>query len=167
MPLFDRGRFGTVLEASKELLEVFGEGSEPEWRARFGRTLQTRYDERLFGMHFDIESYLESAAKKFIRNFDPCSYLYLSRAIDWYDISEGFEDMTAAFADIQLESVKVIGVETDSLWPVHQQIEIDDLFSEHGVDSSLELLPSIQGHDSFLVDYDRFCPVVEDYFAST
>jgi len=141
--------------------------SEPEWRTRFGRTLQTRYDERLFGMHFDIESYLESAAKKFIRNFDPCSYLYLSRAIDWYDISEGFEDMTAAFADIQLESVKVIGVETDSLWPVHQQIEIDDLFSEHGIDSSLELLPSIQGHDSFLVDYDRFCPVVEDYFAST
>jgi homoserine O-acetyltransferase len=141
--------------------------SEPEWRARFGRTLQSRYNERLFGMHFDIESYLESAAKKFIRNFDPCSYLYLSRAIDLFDISEGYEDMTAAFADIQLESVKVIGVETDSLWPVHQQIEVNELFSENGVDSSLELLPSIQGHDSFLVDYDRFCPAVENYFSST
>ena len=141
--------------------------SEPEWRARFGRTLQSRYNERLFGMHFDIESYLESAAKKFIRNFDPCSYLYLSRAIDLFDISEGYEDMTAAFADIQLESVKVIGVETDSLWPVHQQMEVNELFSENGVDSSLELLPSIQGHDSFLVDYDRFCPAVETYFSST
>jgi len=140
--------------------------SEPEWRGRFGRTLQTRYNERLFGMHFDIESYLESAAKKFIRNFDPCSYLYLSRAIDWYDISDGYEDMTAAFADIQLDSARVIGVETDFLWPVHQQKEVTELFSANGIDSSFELLPSIQGHDSFLVDYDRFCPVVENYFSS-
>lgn len=140
--------------------------SEPEWRERFGRTLQSRYNERLFGMHFDIESYLESAAKKFIRNFDPCSYLYLSRAIDWYDISDGYEDMAAAFADIQLDSARVIGVETDFLWPVHQQREVAELFSEKGIDSTFELLPSIQGHDSFLVDYGRFLPAVENYFSS-
>ena len=138
--------------------------SEPEWRERFGRQLQDRYNERLFGMHFSVESYLESAARKFIRNFDPCSYLYLSRAIDWYDISEGFENMEAAFADIQVDSVKVIGVDTDFLWPPHQQKEICKLFSSRGVDCHLEMLPSIQGHDSFLVDYDRFCPLVRDYF---
>jgi homoserine O-acetyltransferase len=141
--------------------------SEPEWRKRFGRTLQNRYSERLFGMHFDVESYLESAARKFIRNFDPCCYLYLSRAIDFFDISSGYEDMTSAIAGIQLESAKVIGVETDFLWPVHQQKEIAEMLSANGVDSSFELLPSIQGHDSFLVDYDRFCPVVEEYFKTT
>jgi homoserine O-acetyltransferase len=138
--------------------------SEPEWRQRFGRQLQVRYNERLFGMHFAIESYLESAAKKFIRNFDPCCYLYLSRAMDLYDISEGFTDIEAAFEDLKLESVKVVGVETDFLWPPHQQKDICRLFTTHGVACNLDMLPSIQGHDSFLVDYDRFCPVVRDYF---
>jgi homoserine O-acetyltransferase len=139
--------------------------SEPEWRVRFGRQLQDHYNERLFGMHFAIESYLENAAKKFIRNFDPCSYLYLSRAIDWFDISEGFPDMETAFAGLNLESAMVIGVETDFLWPPHQQKEICRMFSHHGIPCNLKMLPSIQGHDSFLVDYDRFCPVITDYFA--
>lgn len=139
--------------------------SELEWRDRFGRTLQDRYNERLFGMHFNIESYLESAAKKFIRDFDPCCYLYLSRAIDLFDISNGYEDTAEAFADIQLETTKVIGVETDFLWPIHQQREIVEMLSVNGVEASFELLPSIQGHDSFLVDYDRFCPAITNYFA--
>lgn len=137
--------------------------SEPEWRKRFGRELQDRYSERLFGMHFAVESYLESAARKFIRNFDPCCYLYLSRAIDWYDISDGYTDMKSAFAEIELESSKVIGVETDFLWPPHQQKEICQQFSRKGVDCHLEMLPSIQGHDSFMVDYERFCPAIEVY----
>jgi len=137
--------------------------SEPEWRKRFGRELQNRYTERLFGMHFAVESYLESAARKFIRNFDPCCYLYLSRAIDMYDISDGYEDMESAFADIRLESARVIGVDTDFLWPPHQQKEICKMFSGHGVPCHLEMLPSIQGHDSFLVDYKRFCPAVDSY----
>ena len=138
--------------------------SEVEWRDRFGRQLQDRYNERLFGMHFAIESYLESAARKFIHGFDPCSYLYLSRAMDFYDISDGYADMQSAFADIQLESAKIIGVETDTLWPVHQQIEINDMLSKNGIPTDFELFPSIQGHDSFLVDYDRFCPSIEKYF---
>ncbi len=137
--------------------------SEPEWRKRFGRELQNRYNERLFGMHFSVESYLESAARKFIRNFDPCCYLYLSRAIDMYDISEGYENMEAAFADIRLESARVIGVDTDFLWPPHQQREICQMFSGHGIKCHLEMLPSIHGHDSFLVDYKRFCPAVGSY----
>jgi homoserine O-acetyltransferase len=138
--------------------------SEPEWRTRFGRKLQDRYNERLFGMHFQVESYLEKAARKFIRNFDPCCYLYLSRAMDWYDFSEGFEDPAAAYALPRLESVKVIGVHTDFLWPPHQQKEIAERFAEAGVDSRLEMLDSVQGHDSFLVDYERFCPAVAEYF---
>ena len=137
--------------------------SEPEWRERFGREVQTRFNERLFGMHFEVESYLENAAKKFIRNFDPCCYLYLSRAMDWYDISEGYEDMTAAFKEIQLDSARVIGVGTDALWPAHQQQEICQLFSRKGIDCHLQMLPSIQGHDSFMVDYDRFCPAVAEF----
>ena len=138
--------------------------SEPEWRERFGRDIQDRFNERLFGMRFAVESYLENASKKFIRDFDPCCYLYLSRAIDWYDISDGYPDMKTAFEGMNVQSAKIIGVETDFLWPPHQQREICKWFTAHGVDCDPQLLPSIQGHDSFLVDYDRFRPAVKGYF---
>ena len=84
--------------------------------------------------------------------------------MDFFDLSSAYQDTASAFADIQLESAKVIGVVTDFLWPIHQQKEIAQMLSANGVDSSFELLPSIQGHDSFLVDYERFCPAVEKYF---
>jgi len=138
--------------------------SGEEWRTRFGRQLQERYNERLFGMHFAIESYLESAARKFIRNFDPCSYLYLSRAIDMFDLSDGHTDMQAAFAPFKLESAKVIGVKTDFLWPIHQQKEIAESLAANGVNVDYQVLNSIQGHDSFLVDYKRFLPAMKNYF---
>ncbi|MGD8358668.1 MAG: homoserine O-acetyltransferase [Lysobacterales bacterium] len=138
--------------------------SETEWRQRFGRHKESRYAERLFGMHFAVESYLEGASKKFIRNFDPCSYLYLSQAMDFYDFSEGYDDVQEAFARLRLESCKVIGVITDFLWPPHQQQELADRLKDAGIDTELQMLPSVQGHDSFLVDYERFCPAVADYF---
>jgi len=138
--------------------------SGSEWRTRFGRQTQKRYNERLFGMHFAIESYLENAARKFIRNFDPCSYLYLSQAMDLYDFADGYPDLKAAFEPLQLQSAKIIGVDTDILWPPHQQREICQGLTAHGVDCDPQLLPSVQGHDAFMVDYDRFCPAVAEYF---
>ena len=137
--------------------------SEPEFRQRFGRSQEVHFSERLFGMHFAVESYLENAARKFIRNFDPCCYLFLSQSIDFFDLSEGYADMADAFADLQIDSSMVIGVHTDYLWPPHQQKEIADCFAKAGVDSELKLLDSIQGHDSFMVDYDRFSPAVAEY----
>jgi homoserine O-acetyltransferase len=138
--------------------------SGTEWRTRFDRQTQKRYNERLFGMHFAIESYLENAARKFIRNFDPCSYLYLSQAMDLYDFAEGYADLPAAFEPLQLQSAKIIGVDTDILWPPHQQRDICRGLTAHGVDCDPQLLPSVQGHDAFMVDYDRFCPAVAEYF---
>ena len=138
--------------------------SGEEWRKRFGRQEQKRYTERLFGMRFAIESYLENAARKFIRDFDPCSYLYLSRAMDMYDFTKGYPDLVSAFAPLQLESAKIIGVNTDILWPPYQQREICRGLTAKGVDCDPQMLPSVQGHDSFLVDYDRFCPAVRHYF---
>ena len=138
--------------------------SGEEWRERFGRSQEVHFSERLFGMHFSVESYLEYAAKKFIRNFDPCCYLFLSQSIDWFDLSDGYADMRDAFADLKIESAKVIGVHTDYLWPPHQQREIVDCFAAAGVDSELQMLDSIQGHDSFLVDMDRFRPVISAFY---
>lgn len=138
--------------------------SPQEWAKRFGRLPQARFKRRRFGMDFAIESYLESAAIKFVHGFDPCCYLYLSRVMDLFDAREGYDSLQAALAPVRLQSVKVIGVKTDILWPLHQQAELADAFAANGVDTQFRPLNSIQGHDSFLVDYDRFRPAVAEYF---
>jgi len=138
--------------------------SPQEWAKRFARLPQARYRHRRFGMDFAIESYLEAAAVKFVRGFDPCCYLYLSRLMDLFDAGEGFDSLEAAVAPIELQSALVIGVKTDILWPLHQQAELAEAFSANGIATEFKPLNSIQGHDSFLVDYDRFRPTVGDYF---
>ena len=141
--------------------------SAEEWLIRFGRNRQKRYPTRRFGMDFDVESYLENVAIKFIGGFDPCCYLYLSHSMELYDASDGHPDLASALAPFELESVLVIGVPTDILWPLRQQKLTVDAFRAAGINCQLQVLDSIQGHDSFLVDYDRFSPAVEAYFKST
>jgi homoserine O-acetyltransferase len=138
--------------------------SAAEWRTRFGRNQQDYYPTELFGMNYEVESYLEAAARRFVRSFDPCSYLYLSRCMDWFDASDGFPDLTTALAGIELESACVIGVETDILFPVHQQKEIADALAANGIETSFTHLQSLMGHDAFLVDYEHFNPLISGYF---
>ena len=67
-----------------------------EWDGRFGRVRldqsrqeqDRRDDEDPFGLEFEVESYLEGHARRFVRNFDPNSYLFMSRSMDWFDLAE-------------------------------------------------------------------------------
>jgi len=138
--------------------------SSEEWRTRFGRRRQDYFPTELFGMNFEVESYLEAAARRFVRSFDPCSYLYLSRAMDWFDIADGYPDLKTALAGIQLKTACVIGVETDILFPAYQQKEIADALRANGIDTSFTNLESLMGHDAFLVDEALFNPHVRAYF---
>jgi homoserine O-acetyltransferase len=138
--------------------------SSEEWRTRFGRRRQDYFPTELFGMNFEVESYLEAAARRFVRSFDPCSYLYLSRAMDWFDIADDYPDLKTALAEIQLKTACVIGVETDILFPAYQQKEIADALRSNGVDTSFTNLESLMGHDAFLVDEALFTPHVRAYF---
>jgi homoserine O-acetyltransferase len=138
--------------------------SSEEWRTRFGRREQDYFPTELFGMNFEVESYLEAAARRFVRSFDPCSYLYLSRAMDWFDVADGYPDLQTALSGIVLKSACVIGVETDILFPAYQQKQIADALLANGIDTSFANLESLMGHDAFLVDYNHFNPHVTAYF---
>jgi homoserine O-acetyltransferase len=138
--------------------------SAREWQKRFGRQPQNDFKPRIYGMNYAVESYLEIVADKFIVQYDPCSYVYLSRAMDWFDVAEGHASLAEAVSHIELESVCMIGVDSDILFPLQQQRDIADAFDANGVRSRLVALPSDQGHDSFLVDYGRFKPAVARYF---
>lgn len=151
--------------------------SAMEWDGRFGRVkfdAECREDDP-FGPEFEVERYLEGHARRFVRQFDPNSYLYLSRSMDWFDAADyapgasrgdgADEDakVLAALATIRLEKALAIGVHTDILFPLQQQEQIAEGFRIGGVDSRFLPLPSPQGHDAFLVDLARFGPAVRDF----
>ena len=140
--------------------------SAKEWQIRFGRERapQDHNPGNPFGIDFEVESYLEAHANKFIGAFDANCYLYLSRAMDLFDAADHGGSVAAGLSRLQLDRALVIGVETDFLFPLHQQQELADGLKAVVPDLDFRILPSIQGHDSFLVDMDRFRPAVASFF---
>ena len=148
--------------------------SSLEWSGRFGRVRldgEQREGEDPFGLEFQVESYLEGHARRFVRAFDPNSYLYLSRSMDWFDLADCApiraadcdRNVAAALASIRLQRALVIGVETDILFPLQQQEQLAKGLTAAGTEVKFAPLPSPQGHDAFLVDIARFGPVVADF----
>ncbi|MGH8397360.1 MAG: homoserine O-acetyltransferase MetX [Gammaproteobacteria bacterium] len=137
--------------------------SAREWTERFGRERADNAGHETFGAEFEVESYLESRARAFVGGFDANSYLYLSRAMDLFDVAEHGGTVAKAFKRLRLKKALVVGVETDILFPLHQQHELADALQHAGVETQYVTLPSKQGHDSFLVDMDRFRPVAGDF----
>ena len=135
--------------------------SSAEWSQRFGRERAQDKDlvSGAFGIDFEIESYLESHANRFIGAFDPNCYLYLSRAMDLFDASDPDGNLETSLKKINLEQALVIGVKTDLLFPINQQEELALALKKYVKGVKLVALDSLQGHDSFLVDMDRFRPV--------
>src|SRR5262245_9158628 len=140
--------------------------SAAEWEQRFGRERAT--DEIAnhgpFRIDFEIESYLDAHANKFIGAFDANCYLYLSRAMDLFDAADHGGSVAGGMARVQLDRALVIGVESDFLFLLHHREELEGCVKTVVPDLEFRALPSIQGHDSFLVDMDRFRPAVAPFF---
>jgi homoserine O-acetyltransferase/O-succinyltransferase len=132
--------------------------SATEWRQRFAREPLAGNALRAspFAPRFAVEGYLEAQAERFTRVFDPNCYLYLSRAMDRFDLAEHGGSFTAALIGSRLEQALVIGVESDMLFPIHEQAAIAEALSAAGVSTRFARLPSLEGHDAFLVDIPRF-----------
>lgn len=140
--------------------------SAEEWKQRFGRRRTKKPPSKPFGIEFEIESYLDARARQFIGQFDANCYLYLSRAMDLFDIREHGTRAQLA-KTIHCEGALVIGVKTDFLYPPEQQRAVAELLRKAGASVRHEEFDSLQGHDAFLVDYERFDPVVREYLGAT
>jgi len=140
-----------------------------EWDGRFGRVRleSDRADDEPFGLEFEVESYLEGHARRFVRRFDPNCYLYLSRSMDWFDLGEYADgDIHRGLMQVRVEKALAIGVHTDILFPLQQQQQIADGLRAGGADAAFLPLESPQGHDAFLVDIARFGPAVRGFLDS-
>jgi homoserine O-acetyltransferase len=137
--------------------------SAEEWDQRFGRRRvpETAGLSGDFRPQFEVEAYLEHQALRFADTFDANAYLYLSRAMDQFDLADhSGVSLAAAFAKFGVRRSLVIGVETDMLFPVEQQREIADHLRAAGVSVDYHAFPSLQGHDAFLTDLARFEPAI-------
>ena len=140
-----------------------------EWRDRFdrARVAPERRKGEPFEMEFEIESYLEYNANKFVQHFDANSYLYLSRSMDLFDVADHGGSVNAGLAQIDVKRTLVIGVPGDILFPIEQQQELYQGLKKIGKDVELLEIPSIYGHDSFLIDAERFVPPMKRFFEQT
>lgn len=131
--------------------------SEHSLTAKFGRNLQDR--EKLtfgFDADFQIESYLRYQGISFVDRFDANSYLYITRAMDYYDISADYGgSLTAAF---QGTSVKfcVMSFTSDWLYTTEESRDIVRALNAVGAKVSFSEIDMDKGHDSFLLD----CPAM-------
>ncbi|HWG76786.1 MAG TPA: homoserine O-acetyltransferase [Steroidobacteraceae bacterium] len=141
--------------------------SAAEWRARFGRETLAGNARSLspFAPRFAVEGYLESQAERFTRVFDPNCYLYLSRAMDRFDLAEHGGSAAAALRAVSAEDVLIIGVQSDLLFPIEEQAAIAQAFRDNATPVHFAPLPSLEGHDAFLVDFARFDPEIRSFLS--
>jgi homoserine O-acetyltransferase len=113
-----------------------------------------------------IGEYLDRQAELFVARFDANCFLAISEAMDLLDLAASHGELKNAFRDSGLERALVIGVESDWLFPPHQQAEAAAALKAAGVATEFDLLASFEGHDSFLVDIDRFGASLTRFFSS-
>lgn len=173
-PMWKGGRYSPDAEPVQGMLTARKLGllsyrASKEWLQRFNRIKvpHERRSNELFGIEFEIESYLDHNARKFAEVYDANSYLYLSRAMDLFDVAAHGGSVNAGLAKIQAQRSLIIGVQTDILFPVEQQLELAEGLRKAGRTVDFHNLPSINGHDSFLIDKAHFAPVVGDFFSAT
>lgn len=139
--------------------------SADEWKGRFGRERSNGWGDEPFGLEFEVEGYLEHHAARFVDAFDANCYLYLSRAMDLFDLAEHGGSLERAYARIAAPRALVIGVTTDILFPVEQQRELAEGLRAEGKVVEYVELTSIQGHDAFLVDIEGFAPAIGEFLS--
>jgi homoserine O-acetyltransferase len=132
--------------------------SEVELDLRFGNDPQVDEDPLASG-RWAVQSYLDHQADKLAHRFDAGSYVALTDAMSTWDLGRGRGGVDAALASIRVPLV-VGGVDSDRLYPLHQQQRIADLAP--GCVDGLRVIPSPYGHDGFLVERDQVFELVAE-----
>ncbi|MBN8218480.1 MAG: homoserine O-acetyltransferase [Spirochaetes bacterium] len=125
--------------------------SEKAMERKFGREEKTVAPATIFHTAFQVESYLHHQGSKFVDRFDANSYLYITKAMDEFDITAGirpphrvFEPSTADFL--------VVGLSSDWLFPPDESREIAEILLRAGKNVTFCEIDCEHGHDAFLME---------------
>ena len=141
--------------------------SDDSMREKFGRRFQDK-DEALpdFSKVFEVESYLRYRGSQFVDRFDANSYLYITKAMDFFDIANGHGSLAAGLERATARFL-VMSFTSDWLYPTYQSLEIVSALRGRNRDVAFCELPSNYGHDAFLVDVGEQTELVRGFLAST
>jgi len=131
---------------------------------KFGRKLQERDSLKFsFDADFQIESYLRHQGSVFVDRFDANSYLYITRAMDYFDLTKEYGgNLSQAFSKTQTKFL-VISFTSDWLYPTSENKEIVIALNAIGADVTFVEIESDKGHDSFLLDVPEFLNTLKNY----
>jgi len=131
---------------------------------KFGRKLQERDDLKFgFDADFQIESYLRHQGSVFVDRFDANSYLYITRAMDYFDLPRKFGgNLSKAFEKTKTKFF-IISFTSDWLYPTQENKDIVIALNSIGADVGFAEIESDKGHDSFLLDVPDFLNVLKNF----
>ena len=147
--------------AIARMLAMITYQSEEAMELRFARNSVQQHNECPsptfspdLGGRFDVENYLYYQGAQLARRFDANSYLYISRAMDLYDVSEGYSSLDAALRRIRSKAL-FVGVRSDILFPAVHIHALADKVRATGGDATYVELDSPHGHDAFLKEWHQ------------
>jgi homoserine O-acetyltransferase len=138
--------------------------SDVSMAEKFGRRYRTKKEPYKFGAEFEVEGYLRYRGDNFVKRFDANSYLYITKAIDYFNILNG-KRLSDIFKGLKAK-VLVIAFKSDWLYPAYQSQEIAKACKLAGVDATYCEVNSTYGHDAFLLEIEEEAHLVK-HFLST
>jgi homoserine O-acetyltransferase len=137
---------------------------EQSLEAKFGRRLQDydRIPYRFDIPEFAVESYLKHQGEKFVQRFDANSYLYITKALDYFDIADGYASLDDALARARAQFL-VVSFSSDWLYTAEQALDLVTALERVGRPVEYHLIHADFGHDSFLVEAELMNQLVGGY----
>ena len=138
--------------------------SDTSMHHKFGRRLQDR--ERFgyeFQTEFQVESYLKHKGMSFTQRFDANSYLYVTKAMDYFDLSAPTGSLAAAFAHSADIKYLVVSFTSDWLYPSYHSKDLVSALTAVGADVTYLDIQSDWGHDAFLLEVDTMTKLLSSF----
>ena len=141
--------------------------SDAALHRKFGRRLQERANPTFsFDADFEVESYLRHQGSSFVERFDANSYLYLTRAMDYFDLAADYGGVLAnAFKDAQTRFC-VVSFTSDWLFPTSDSRAIVHALNAGGARVSFAEITTDKGHDAFLLDEPELFAITRGFLDS-
>jgi homoserine O-acetyltransferase len=127
--------------------------SDASMAEKFGRRTRENREPFKFGADFEVEGYLRYRGDNFVKRFDANSYLYITKALDLFNILNGHQ-LSDVFKGLKAK-VLVLSFKSDWLYPSYQSQEIVRACKLAGMDASYCELNSAYGHDAFLLEIEQ------------
>ncbi len=141
--------------------------SDDSMRLKFGRRRQDKSDFSFkFDADFQVESYLRHQGKKFVERFDANSFLYITKAADYFDLGREHGDGSDVNALSKTKAkFLVISFTSDWLYPTYQSRGIVKALKKNGLDVSFCEIEARWGHDAFLLPNERMTTLIKGFLA--